>query len=77
VTLYRVGSALILLENEMPEYRDLEKLVARIQQQLAPKSKVIHNTKLRGRHTRRLHRQHKRLLPQRSFEWLVRRLIGL
>ena len=38
----------------MSEYKELEKLVARIQQQLAPTSEVIHNTKLMGRHTRRM-----------------------
>jgi hypothetical protein len=43
----------ILSENNMPEYRDLEKLVARIQQQLAPNSQVIHNTRLQGRRTQR------------------------
>lgn len=31
------------------EYRELEQLVARIQQQLAPRSKVIHNAKILGR----------------------------
>jgi hypothetical protein len=30
----------------MADYKELEKLVARIQQQLAPKSEVIHNTTL-------------------------------
>jgi Restriction endonuclease len=38
----------------MSEYRELEQLVARIQQQLAPKSKVIHNAKLLGRRTQRM-----------------------
>jgi hypothetical protein len=38
----------------MADYRELEKLVARIQQQLAPQSEVIHNTKLMGRHTQRM-----------------------
>jgi hypothetical protein len=41
-------------EDNMPEYRELEQLVARIQQQLAPKSRVVHNAKLLGRKTRRL-----------------------
>jgi hypothetical protein len=40
--------------NDMTDYRELEKLVARIQQQLAPKATVIHNTKLLGRHTKRM-----------------------
>jgi len=38
----------------MSEYRELEQLVARIQQQLAPNSRVIHNTKLLGRETKRM-----------------------
>jgi hypothetical protein len=38
----------------MSDYKELEKLVARIQQQLAPQSEVIHNTKLMGRHTQRM-----------------------
>src|ERR1700722_6292994 len=38
----------------MSEYKELEKLVARIQQLLAPRSQVIHNTKLIGRRTRRM-----------------------
>jgi hypothetical protein len=38
-------------ENNMAAFRELEQLVARIQQQLAPKARVIHNTKLRGRQT--------------------------
>jgi hypothetical protein len=38
----------------MSDYKELEKLVARIQQQLAPTSEVIHNTKLMGRRTRRM-----------------------
>ena len=40
--------------NNMAEYRELEQLVARIQRQLAPKSKVIHNAKLLGRKTQRM-----------------------
>jgi hypothetical protein len=38
----------------MPAYKDLEILVARIQQQLAPRAKVTHNTRLMGRHTQRM-----------------------
>jgi Restriction endonuclease len=38
----------------MSEYKELEKLVARIQQQLAPRSQVIHNTKMKGRRTQRM-----------------------
>jgi hypothetical protein len=38
----------------MSDYKELEKLVARIQQQLAPRSEVIHNTKLVGRRTQRM-----------------------
>jgi hypothetical protein len=37
----------------MAEYKELEKLVARIQQQLAPNATVIHNVKLPGRYTKR------------------------
>jgi hypothetical protein len=43
-----------LSESNMAKYRELEQLVARIQQQLAPRSKVIHNAKLLGRLTGRM-----------------------
>ena len=35
----------------MADFKDLEILVAKIQQQLAPEAKVAHNAKLLGRHT--------------------------
>jgi hypothetical protein len=38
----------------MPDYKELEELVARIQRQLAPHSEVIHNTKLFGRQSKRM-----------------------
>lgn len=38
----------------MTEYMDLEKLVARIQQQLAPRATVTHNARLLGRRTKRM-----------------------